>query len=298
MVNNILNYQKASQKLLNTLKNNNKVLAVFASGSIVNGDIWEGSDIDIFVIYKDKFNEVRHIYSEILDIPVHMKIVKKEKFIEMYNNYKKRGKMRNLLISSKLLFCRDDEIGVVSQKARYSMDEYIEIWNLVYLGNLIKSLGVVKKYLYNNGTITAYEVLIKSLDNFSKLYLNLNNYTVIKDSINMTMNLNNEFNTLVRDLFENECNELNINSVIDYLQFYIDNNISIASKCILEYMYEEKIFLSSNDIKKSYPFAKFDIKMELILKELYKRGLIIKDERKLDLDLNEKLMSENVYCYR
>ncbi|MBE6062354.1 MAG: nucleotidyltransferase domain-containing protein [Clostridium butyricum] len=295
MLKTILNYQKASEKLLNTLKRNKKVLAIFVFGSIVNGDIWEGSDIDAFVVYEDEFNEVRHIYSEILNIPVHLKILKKEKFLESYENDSKKGLIRDMLISSKLFYSKDEEIERVFDEAKYSMDKYIELWNLKYLGNLIKSIKVTKKYLYNDRLFTAYEVLIRALDNFAKLYLNLNSYIVSKDAVKMAMNLNNEFNSVVENLFHNGCHYEEIKTTIDYIEKFIDENIGIGAKMLLDYLNEKNIFLSSHEIKNDEAFKEFNIKIEDILKELYNHQLIKKEVRKIDLPLKEKLISENVY---
>lgn len=295
MLKTILNYQKASEKLLNTLKRNKKVLAIFVFGSIVNGDIWEGSDIDAFVVYEDEFDEVRHIYSEICDIPVHLKVLKKEKFLDSYETNSKKGIIRDMLISSKLLYCRDDEIELVFNEAKYSMDKYIELWNLQYLGNLIKSIKVTKKYLYNDRLFTAYEVLIRALDNFAKLYLNLNSYIVSKDSVKMAMNLNNEFNSVVENLFNNGCHYDEINKTVEYIERFIDENIGVSAKLLLDYLNEKNTFLSSHEIKNDDVFKEFNIKIEDILKELYNHQLIKKDVRKLNLPLKEKLISENVY---
>lgn len=298
MLKSILDYQKSSEKLMNVLKTNKKVLAVFAFGSIVNGDLWEGSDIDLFVVYKDNFEEVRDIYSEILNIPVHMKILNKNKFLELYENNGKKGVIRNLLISSKIIFSRDDEIESTFNKAKYSLDKYIERWNLVYLGKLIKDISVTKKYLQNNSTFTSYEVLIRALDSFAKLYLNLNSYIVSKDAVKMTMNLNNNFSNIVTKLFGNEYLKENIENTVNYIETFLDDNINIAAKSILDYLYEKKIFLSSHEIENDELFKEFEIKIEDILKELYKRDLIIKDARKLDLPSQEKLIKENVYSYK
>ena len=295
MLKTILNYQKASEKLLNTLKRNKKVLAIFAFGSIVNGDIWEGSDIDAFVVYEDEFDEVRHIYSEILDIPVHLKVLKKEKFLESYETNSKKGLIRDMLISSKLIYSRDEEIEQVFNEAKYSMDKYIELWNLQYLGNLIKSIKVTKKYLYNDRLFTAYEVLIRALDNFAKLYLNLNSYIVSKDAVKMAMNLNNDFNSVVENLFQNGCHYEEIKNTVDYIEKFIDENIGMGAKLLLDYLNEKNTFLSSHEIKNDEIFKEFNIKIEDILKELYNHQLIKKDVRKIDLPLKEKLISENVY---
>ncbi|KQB78050.1 DNA polymerase III subunit beta [Clostridium butyricum] len=298
MLKAILNYQKASEKLINSLQTNRKVLAVFAFGSIVNGDLWEESDIDIFVVYKDQFYNMRDVYSEILDIPVHMKILNKEKFLELYENNGKKGEIRNMLTSSKLVFSRDEEIDILFNKAKYSMDKFVEIWNLVYLGKLIKDLGVTKKYLYNDRLFTSFEVLIRALDSFAKLYLNISGYTVSRDAIKMTMNLNNKFNMLVENLIEKELKEEYISSIVEYIDDYLADNISIAAKFLLNYLEEKKTYLSSYEIKSDEIFSQFDIKIEDILKELFKNGFIEKNSRKIELPAREKLLNENVYAYR
>lgn len=298
MSKSILDYQKSSEKLINVLKVNKKVLAIFAFGSIVSGDLWEESDIDLFVVYKDVFDDVRDIYSEILDIPIHMKVLNKEKFLTLYQSDGNKGIIRNLLISSKIIFSRDDEIESIFNKAKYSLDKYREIWNLVYLGNIIKDIGVTKKYIQNYGVFTSYEVLIRALDSFAKLYLNLNGYTVSKDSVHMATSLNNKFNVVVENLFNNKCIKESVQNTVNYIEKFLDKNINEAAKLILDYLYDKGNFLSSYEIKNNELFKEFDIKVEDILKELFKRNLIIKDTKNLDLPINEKLVSENVYSYK
>jgi hypothetical protein len=77
------------------------------------------------------------------------------------------------------------------------MISHTEVWNLVYLGKLLKDIGISKKYLQNGRLKTSYEVLIRTLDSFSKLLINLNGYTVTKDSLVMATNLSNNFREVV-----------------------------------------------------------------------------------------------------
>lgn len=298
MLKSILDYQRSSERLIDALKSNNKVLAIFAFGSIVNGDLWEGSDIDLFVVYEDTFEEIRDIYSEVLDIPVHIKVLSKERFLSLYESDARKGIIRNLLISSKIVFSRDDQIQTTFDSAKYCIDNYSEIWNLVYLGKLIKYLGITKKYLQNDSIFTSYEVLIKGLDSFAKLYLNLNGYTVSKDSVKMAMNLNNEFNSIASKLFIGEDLGNNIEDTLDYIEEYLYDYIDVAAKFLLDYLYEKKKFLSSHEIKNDPVLKEFNIKVEDILKELYKRNMVLKDIRRIEISDNEKLISENVYSYK
>ncbi|NFQ39154.1 nucleotidyltransferase domain-containing protein, partial [Clostridium botulinum] len=291
----ILEYQKSFQKLINDLKVNKKVLAIFAFGSIVSGDLWDESDIDLFVLYKDNFNEIRDVYSEILGIDVHMKLLSKESFLNLYKSDGKKGFARNILLSSKIVFSRDDEITSTFNEARYSLDKHIEKWNLVYLGKLMKDLRVTKKYLHNDSIFTAYEILIRALDSFSKLYLNLNGYTVSKDAVRMATNLNDDFNSIINDLFYEPMSKENIENTLLYIERFLELNIVASTKGLLEFLNEKRTFLSSYEIKNDVSFKEFDIKIEDILKELLKRNLVKKDIRKLDIEDSKKLINENVY---
>ncbi|NFT81603.1 nucleotidyltransferase domain-containing protein [Clostridium botulinum] len=295
MLKSILKYQKSFQKLINDLKVNKKVLAIFAFGSIVSGDLWDESDIDLFVLYKDNFNEIRDVYSEILGIDVHMKLLSKEGFLNVYKSDGKKGFARNILLSSKIVFSRDDEITSTFNEARYSLDKHIEKWNLVYLGKLMKDLRVTKKYLHNDSVFTSYEILIRALDSFSKLYLNLNGYTVSKDAVRMATNLNDDFNNIINDLFYEPMSKENIESTLVYIERFLELNIVASTKALLEFLNEKRTFLSSYEIKNDVRFKEFDIKIEDILKELLKRNLVKKDIRKLDIEDSKKLINENVY---
>ncbi|ACD25081.1 MULTISPECIES: nucleotidyltransferase domain-containing protein [Clostridium] len=295
MLKSILKYQKSFQKLINDLKVNKKVLAIFAFGSIVSGDLWDESDIDLFVLYKDNFNEIRDVYSEILGIDVHMKLLSKESFLNLYKSDGKKGFARNILLSSKIVFSRDDEITSTFNEARYSLDKHIEKWNLVYLGKLMKDLRVTKKYLHNDSVFTSYEILIRALDSFSKLYLNLNGYTVSKDAVRMATNLNDDFNNIINDLFYEPMSKENIESTLVYIERFLELNIVASTKALLEFLNEKRTFLSSYEIKNDVRFKEFDIKIEDILKELLKRNLVKKDIRKLDIEDSKKLINENVY---
>ena len=78
MAKSVIDYQNAYKEITEILKKNTNILSIFVFGSMVSGDLWEGSNIDLFAIYKDDFNEIRDVYSEVLEIPVHIKFLSKD----------------------------------------------------------------------------------------------------------------------------------------------------------------------------------------------------------------------------
>ena len=293
MSKSVIELQNAFQSIVNSLQKNRRVLAIFTFGSIVSGDIWEESDIDLFIIYENGFPIVRDVYSESLGIAVHSRLLDRDAFLKLNENID--TKIRNLLISSKLVFCRDNEISNIYNKARYSIGINSSKSNLVYLGRLLKDLGISKKYLQRNVLSTSYEVLIRALDSFSKLLINLSGYTVSKDSLTMATNINSEFKDVIRNLFTKSLSKESIEETINYINKYIDMNIIIASDILISYLREQGDFVSAFEILNDNEFKKFNIKIEQILKELYRRKIIVKKKRAFKDEDGNKILDENVY---
>ncbi len=298
MAKTVLELQNAFQTVVNQIKKNKKVVALFTFGSIVSGDVWEESDIDLFLIYEDDFEKIRDVYSEVKEVPVHTKILNKNSFLELYKNDGKKGFAKKLLCNSKLVFSRDNEISSAYNNSRYTMPSHTEVWNLVYLGKLLKDIGISKKYLQNGGLKTSYEVLIRTLDSFSKLLINLNGYTVTKDSLVMATNLSNNFKEVVDKLFMEAINEKIIKDTINYIEKFLDDNIVRASSALIDYLCEEYEYMNSYEISSYNAFKEFDIKMENILKELAKREVISKKSRALYDEEGNIILYENVYAHK
>ncbi|KGN03485.1 nucleotidyltransferase [Clostridium novyi A str. 4570] len=297
MLNNIENYQKAFSNLVNDLKKNESILAAMVFGSMLTGDLWEGSNIDLFVICKDKIENRGKIYTEENNIPVHIKLISKEKFLTLYQEEMAGGFIHRLFLSSRLVFSKDDEVTAKYDMGRYYPDIDRAKWNMVYLSDLLKSIEVSKKYLANNGTYMAYSSAIKALEDFSKLYINYSGYMISKDVMTMATNLNDELRELADKLFF--CGQKNMYSVIEEVLKFLDNNINNNirkySALLLEFMKEKDCLLSSQDILTDELFKNLNIKFEKILNKLFKTGLVKKKSREYKDKNNNVLIKENVY---
>ncbi|MDV4151721.1 nucleotidyltransferase domain-containing protein [Clostridium sp. AL.422] len=298
MTKSISDYQNAFKEITEKLKKNNNIISIFIFGSMVSGDIWQGSNIDLFVIYKDEFNEIRDVYSEVLDIPIHIKFISKELFKSYYNEAGKRDIIINSLLASKMIYSIDTEITDLYQKIIYMIDSDKGRLNLVYLGNCFKEITVCRKYLSKDSGYTAHELLIRALNNFSMLFLSINGYTVSKDSLTMACNLNDSLNDKVQDLFYKEVNDESIEALLNYMENYLEHNIEKASKDLLNFIKNQDIALSAYDIKVNPYFKNFKIKIEEILKVLYKNNIIVKSKRELTDSKGNFLAIENVYQYK
>ncbi|MCY6483597.1 nucleotidyltransferase domain-containing protein [Clostridium aestuarii] len=296
MVKTIQKYQNAFNLLIDRLKNNESVLAVMVFGSVITGDLWEESDIDLFVISKDNIQEIKNIYTEDQGVPVHIKLMNKEKLMHLHEDSLIGGFIHRIFVSSRLVFSKDEEVTVRYNTGRYYPDIDREKWNMVYLGKVLKNMSICKKYLTNDNIYMSYNSAVKCVQEFSKLYVNASGHMISKDVMTMAMNLNDEFKELVDKLFFNMDNKVQtINDMIEFFQYNIEKDLKKYTSLLLRYMREKNCLLSSENIKKDELFKNYKVDFENILNELWNRGIIKRGSREYKDGFNNTLFKEKVY---
>ena len=296
MIKTIIQYQKAFKTIIERLKPSEEVLAVMVFGSMVSGDLWDESDIDLFVILNKKITDIKNIYTEEKNVPVHIKLMSKTKFMQLYEGDLRGGFMHRIFASSRLVFSKDMDITSKYDNSRYYPDIDREKWNLVYLGKILKNISVCKKYLNNDGIYTAYSSAVKCVEGYSKLHINSSGYMICIDAMKMCMNLNDSFKNCVDNLFFNETDKVKaIEDAINYIENAIDDNIIDISNILINHIRNKNCFLSAEDIKTDKLFQNYDIAIEDILYKLSNKNIIKKESRDYKAEDGKTLFNENVY---
>jgi len=292
----IMQYQKAFNSVIDRIKIDESVLSVMIFGSMVTGDLWEESDIDFFVIVNEDFGKIRDIYAEEEGIPVHVKLMGKETFIQIYSETLKGGFIHRIFSSSRLLFSKDMDITIRYDGGRFFPDIDRERWGMYFLGRLLKDIGVCKKYLSSNGIYTSYSTAIRCIEKYSRLFVNSSGYMISKDVMTIALNLNENFKICVDKLFFDNSNTAEtIQETITFLEESINSSIKSNCALLLNYMREKDSFLSAEEIMGEALFKEFDIDMEELLNKLWERDIIKKENRDFKIDEDKILFKQNVY---
>lgn len=290
MDNIILKYQKAFNTVFEGLKSNKNVDCIIVLGSMVSGDIWDESDIDLIVIMSNQKKDIEDVYSTIDDIHIQIKFISREFFFEGDNT-----KIMKKLRESKVMLCRDNNILTFIRKNRYGDSKNNDLDSLIYLGRLLKDIDIVKKYIHNNSLYIAYSVAVRCAENLCSFYLSVNKYTVSNESIKLAVNLNDDIkNNIDKLFFKNDCDESCINEFVKFAEKNVLDNLDIGTIYLMGILSENKK-MSSTDICNIDVFNKCNINIEDILDLMYKKGLIHKAQKMHSDDDGEALINENVY---
>jgi predicted nucleotidyltransferase len=291
----ILQYQKVYNKVTERFKLNKNVLAVMVFGSMVSGDLWEESDIDLFVIINDELDDIRNIYVTENSVPVHIKLLSKEKLF-FHNHNSQDGFLHRVFAGSRLVFSKDAEITLRYDNGRYYSDMDKNRWDLFYLSNFIKLSSVCKKYLSKGSIYTAYSFMLKCAEEYSKLFVNSSGYMINNNVISMAANASEDFKAhLDKIIFEKENLEESIKNIISYMEKNVESNMKKFTSFLLRFMTEKDCFLSAEDIKNDDMFKNFKINFEDILIKLTQLNLIKKENTDYKTKDGTNLIRENVY---
>lgn len=299
MGNLIVRYQQAFNKICDDLRPIEEVRAITIFGSMVTGDIWQESDIDMILILDSEFNEIKNIYSENNNVPVHIKLISKNNFLNFQENNNIGGSLHKDMRGSRLVFSKDLDITDKFNHLRYFINIDEEIWSLVYLSALLKDLKVCRKYIANDGKYTAVTVAVRCVESFSKLFINNKGYMINKDSLSVALNLNDEWKENVDGLFFG-CNEKedSVKRVLGYIERYLTLNMEKICMLLLNILKEKNDFVSSEELKNIHIFSEHKISMEDILEKLYEKEIIKKSQRDFLNANGTSSLKENVYAYK
>lgn len=291
---NIKLYQEAYEVAVNKLINNSQVIAIVVYGSMVSGDIWEGSDIDFLVISKEN-NRVEHIYSKILNIPIHIFYISKDNFIDSYKSLLKGGTFHKAFFTGKLVYCSDNDIEDIHMSTRFYQDRDRDVRNIEILCNLINSVHYAKKYYVTGKIETAYQWCIEVLTNYARLLMSLEGHITDKDILSFAVSVNNDIEYLFDKLNMDIPIKEKIHEILSAAESFIDFNIQSISALVIDFLRKSKFPLSTEELKNTREFKHVDGDMSTLLDKLSHMGIIKENTRKYTTYADEYLIDETVY---
>ncbi|PKK38732.1 hypothetical protein ABB02_02038 [Clostridiaceae bacterium JG1575] len=293
----IAKYQQSYRQALETLKNNDDVLAVFVFGSMVSGDLWEKSDIDFFVVVKKWAPGITNVYSNETGERIHYKVLSRKEFMALKGFDLKGSFMHRLFAGSRMVLCRDSAIEERFLTGRGYPDVSRNIWTLAYVGKVIKGTDSVRKSLTMGNVYAAYQTLMDTMNWVAMVLINERGYMVSKDNINIATALDDEFRLVFSQLTDPSPTPLSdrVRRVVDWILESLDRDLMHLSKVLLQYLSEHEEPRSAREIQEDPLFFPYHIEVEAILSLLYENKFLKRSVRSLNTPGGSFLIRENVY---
>ncbi len=298
-------YESALEAFIEKIKEDISIIAAFAYGSIVSGELWEKSDVDIWLISKENSKKIYNQYSLILDdIDFQVELYSRNYFFELVDSTHAQSFFRTVLLQSKLMYSKDKAIENL-------FNEKHDLGNRDKEENLLKAAiyGVVcvkkieKILKLNEDTLSAFSVMLRLVKNLANIEVAYNDQYPCREVESQALNLNYDFfNDIYVDLVNSKVDVLNIEIKLSKCKKYLDDKNDLVFEPIVKWLRTEGEIRGASEIneyiKRKYNISNDGNELTDVYNWLVEKKILIRTSESIKLlDKSKIYFDEAAYSY-
>lgn len=298
-------YEKALESFIKKIKKDNNIVAVFSYGSIVNDNLWEKSDIDIWLISKENSKKIYNQYSLVEeDIDFQVELYSRNYFIELVDSHHSQNFFRSVLSKSKLLYSKDETIEKLFNEDKYlghrDKEEKL-LKSAVYAVICMKKTE--KLLMFNNDMILGFNLMVKLVQYLATIEVALNNQFPSMEVESQALDLNHDFfNSVYVDLIRSKVDILNLQNKLIKCKEYLEEKNDILFEPIIKWLREEGEVRGVSEIneyiKRKYNISNDGNELTDTYNWLVEKDILIKTSESIKLlDKSKIFFEEAAYTY-
>jgi predicted nucleotidyltransferase len=232
-------YEQALASLTDKLEQDRIVVAAILFGSLSYDEVWENSDIDMWVIVEDDQKEGGHTLTE-YDINIHAQLVKRSEFKRRIEGDLTGGWLDFSFTKSTLLFTKDDSI-----KEWYNTIDRVGTRDQVFqlmraAASAMPSLNKAEKYFHlKEDYAYSFWWLMQVVRSLAIIEVVSQNEAPAREVIHQALKFNPEFfNTVYTKLMDQPKNKKNVQHALDQINHYFEEKAFDLFRPLLDYLTE------------------------------------------------------------
>lgn len=195
-------YQAAVDSFLEKTRTDQNVIAVYIFGSLVRGDLWEGSDLDFILVTKDGRSKRKMVPVVEDGIVGHAEVLSRSEFRRVHERLLRGSVGHQVFTSGKLLWTSDESLHDYYKEIAFIGDRDREMLALSYALIAVGDMHSVKKSLYaHQDSEYAFIWLLEVIKSLAGVEVALNGQIIQREVIHQALDCNPEiFKALFTDL--------------------------------------------------------------------------------------------------
>lgn len=298
-------YKAALEVFIEKIKEESNIISVIAYGSVVNGELWEKSDIDIWLISKENSKKIYNQYSLVVeDIDFQVELYSRNYFFELVDSPHCQSFFRSVLPKSKLIYSKDKAIENLFNEDHVlgDRDKEENLLNAAIYG--VVCVKKVEKILkLNEDALLAFGVMLKLVRNLANIEVAYNNQYPCREVENQALHLNYDFfNDIYVDLVNSKVDELNIENKLSKCKKYLCDKSDVVFEPIVKWLKTEREVRGVSEIneyiKRKYNISNDGNELTDTYNWLVENKILIRTSESIKLlDKSKVYFEEAAYSY-
>ena len=237
----VKHYNVVLDEFIERVKKDSNIIAAILFGSLVSGNVWEESDIDLILISKDASKPFTDYWLVDGDIMIQVYIESRQYFRQTVERALDSSHMFHLLSTCNLLFSKDESLTryIQNEVTFGERDRQLQLMRLaMYLdGEFSKVRKSLQVY---NDHIMAYRFLLNAIDSIARLELIFNNQIPGREFLQQALEINPKlFKRVYLDILINGVTRESVEEVNHILVEYTKERTLELYRPLLDFLIDE-----------------------------------------------------------
>lgn len=234
-------FQAAFDSFLEKVKDDPTIIAVYIFGSLVRGDMWEGSDLDVIAITRDERSPRKMFVLVENGITFHCDVIPRSQFRRSHERMLRGSIPHQMFTSGKLVYSTDESLHEYYRDLAFVGERDREMLACYYGTIAIAHRHSVRKSLYAHQDPTYMFIwLLEVVRYLACIEIALRGETIQREALHQAIRLNPAvFEPVVTGLLQGDKDLEALQDILGLVDAYLIDRATLIFKPLLEYLLNE-----------------------------------------------------------
>jgi predicted nucleotidyltransferase len=231
-------YQAALDAFLEKVKTDNTIIAVYLYGSLARGNLWEKSDIDVFLVTKDERDPFQAFSLVENGINFHAEVYARSHFRRAHERLLRGSALHSLFSSGKLVYALDESLHDYYQDTGHVGARDRELLTLLYGAAAVCGLSQIEKALRVKQDVAhGFMQVMRTVEDLARVEVSLNGKIMEREVISQALDCNPAFfDAVFTDLIPRGNDAQALQAALDTMDAYLAERATVVFKPLLAYL--------------------------------------------------------------
>ena len=235
-------FQAAFDSFLVKVKRDPTIIAVYIYGSLVRGDMWDGSDLDVYAITRDERVTRKMVILVENGITFHCDVISRSQFRRIHERMLRGSIQHHIFTSGKLVYSTDRSLETYYQDLTFVGGRDREMLALYYGTMVIATRHSVRKSLFAHKDPTYMFIwLLEVSRHLACIGIAMQGESIQRETLHQVVRLNPKvFEPIINGLLHGSKDLESLMKVLELVEKYMEQNATLIFKPLLAYLSAER----------------------------------------------------------
>ena len=243
-------FDDALDAFVDFIKQDKSIQAAMLFGSLIEGNVWEKSDVDLLLISNDERTPYKFYWLDQDNLNFQITIYSRNRFKREFERTLSGSWFQHMINTSKILFSNDETVNEYILQAQSPGKRDVELQILYIIAMVIGDLEKAEKFLFLKKDVAqSYLFITRLLDNLAQVEVLLNGEVPGREVIEQAMKYNPDlFNTIFASVIIEQTNMEKMIKIINRIRTYLEVRTEIIFRPIIDYFRTQKEVRTISDL--------------------------------------------------